>query len=168
RLGFFVAWGLVAVPLYGTAAIVQNFAGDPATNGWKIFGDADLFQWHATNQNLRVTWDSSRTNSYFYHPLPAVLAKDDDFGLAFDLQLDDIASGVDTNKPSTFEIAIALLNLGEATRTNFFRGTGINSIHGPRSTVEFDYFPESSNGVIQATVSTILVSSNNQFSYKDA
>jgi hypothetical protein len=162
RLGLIILWGsLVAASIGGAATITQNFSTDPSTVGWNIFGDTGLFQWDAANQNLRVTWDSSRTNSYFYHPLPTILAKDDDFNLAFDLRLDDVATGVDTNNLSTFEIAVALLNLADATRTNFFRGAGISS-NGPRSSVEFDYFPASSDG-ITATISPTLISSTNQF-----
>jgi hypothetical protein len=167
RLALLVAWGLVAAPICGAATLSQDFSSDPAADGWKIFGDADLFQWDSINQNLQVTWDSSQTNSYFYHPLPAVLAKDDDFGIAFDLQLADIACGVDTNKPSTFEFAISFLNFADATRTNFFRGSGINAVLGSHSTVEFAYFPESNDGSIAATVSPIMISTNNGFSFKD-
>src|SRR5207244_2483354 len=128
-------WLLLAASPTGAAGFQENFSSDPAANGWKIFGNPNLFHWDATNHNLRVTWDSSQTNSYFHHPLPTILAKDDDFSLAFDLRLDDIVAGPNTNKASTFQIAVALLNLTDAVRTNFFRGSGINETNGPRNSI---------------------------------
>ncbi len=163
RLAYVILPVLTAALLAGAATIQEDFAGDPAAKGWREFGETNLFHWNPTNQNLEITWDSSQTNSYFYHPLPTILARDDDFSLAFDLRLDDIAVGVDTNKPSTFQITVALLNFADATRTNFFRGAGVDPVYGPRNTVEFDYFPESPDGSISATVSPTITSSNNQF-----
>src|SRR5260370_31121341 len=86
--------------------IAEDFTLDPSQTGWRIFGDTNLFHWNATNQNLEVTWDSSQPNSYFYHPLGTIVSRDDDFSLGFDLRLDDIGPGPDTNKASTFPIAI--------------------------------------------------------------
>jgi len=148
----------------GAAVIQENFSDDPAANGWKSYGATQLFQWDTVAEALRVTWDSSQTNSYFHHPLGTILARDDDFSFAFDLRLDDVATGVDPNKPSTFQLTVALLNLNDALRTNFFRGAGINAARGARNSVEFDYFPPSSDG-ITATISPVLISSNNQFAY---
>lgn len=147
---------LVAASFAGAATFEENFSHDPAANGWQIFGDTNLFQWDATNQNVRVTWDSSQTNSYFYRPLRTILAKDDDFSLAFDLRLNDIAVGTTTNKPYTFQLAIGFINFVQATQTNFFRGTGFDS----PDIAEFDYFPDSGFG---ATVSPTIISSNNEF-----
>src|SRR5947199_237719 len=78
--------------------ITENFTSDPLQNGWKMFGDTSLFQWDSTNHNLAVTWDSARTNSYFYHPLGTILARDDDFTIEFDLRLNDIISGNEPGK----------------------------------------------------------------------
>src|ERR1041385_8794131 len=125
RVAVLILWGLTAAPVVGAAVLQEHFSANPAGNGWNNFGRADLFQWDSTNQNLRVTWDSSQTNSYFYRALPVMLDHFDDFELAFDLRLDDIAAGVDPNKASTFQIAVGLLNLAAASRTNFFRGSGI-------------------------------------------
>ena len=144
----------------GAATIPEEFASDPAVRGWGIFGDTNLFHWNSANQNLEATWDSSRTNSFFYRRLDTVLTGDDDFEVAFDLRLSDIAVGVNPNKSSTFELAAGFLNLANATSTNFQRGTGINPAFGPRNLAEFDYFPDSGFG---ATISPTLVSSNNQF-----
>ena len=98
RVCLLFLWGLVAASAGGAATLQENFPGDPQQNGWRIFGDTNLFQWDSTNENLDVTWDSSQTNSYFYHSLGTIVAKSDDFSLSFDLQLSDIAIGVNPNK----------------------------------------------------------------------
>jgi len=145
------------------ATLQEDFSSPPALHGWHSFGDTNLFVWDATNQNLRVTWDSSRTNSYFYHSLGTILAKDDDFGLEVDLRLSDITN---TTKSGPFEIAVGFLNLAEATATNFERGSGVDPLHGPRDIVEFDYFPSgfySGFGDVAPSVSPTLVSGANVF-----
>jgi len=157
---FLILWGLVAASICGAATFNENFSSDPLQNGWKIFGDTNLFQWDSTNQNLDVTWDSSQSNSYFYHSFGTILARADDFSLSFDLQLSDIAIGVNPAKTNTFEIAVGFINFTSATNFNLERGTGRNSTHGARNTGEFDYFPDSGKG---ATISPTIISSNNQF-----
>jgi hypothetical protein len=148
-----------ALVLFTAAAhagtVRESFAADPLQNGWRTHGDANLFQWDATNQVLRVTWDSSKTNSYFYYPLGTILDREDNFNVAFDLRLDDIGPGAHTN---TFQIAVGLLNLGEAAGTNFLRGTGYNS----PDLVEFDYFWNSGFG---ATVWPTMIDTNSGFNY---
>jgi len=131
----------------------ENFSSDPAANGWRIFGDTNLFHWNSTNQNLEVTWDSSQTNSYFYRPLGTILAQDDDFSLAFDLQLSDAEVG-----GYGFEIAIGFLNLADATSTNFIRGTGTDS----PNLVEFDYFPDAGFGT---SITATMTDTNSTFQF---
>ena len=160
RVGLILLCGWFAAPAGEAATWEEDFASDPAPRGWSLFGQANLFRWNGTNQNLEATWDSSLTNHYFYRRLDTVLTKNDDFRLAFDLQLGDIAVGVNPDKPSTFELAVGFLNFSDAVKTNFERGTGVNAMDGPRNLVEFDYFPDSGFG---ATISPTLVSSNNQF-----
>jgi hypothetical protein len=138
--------------------ITENFSANPLRNGWKVFGDTNLFQWDSTNQDLRVTWDSSQPNSYFYHPLGTILARADDFSMAFDLQLADIGPGLNTNMPYTFEIALGFLNLDQATQTNFLRGTGVNS----PDLAEFAYFWDAGYG---ATAYPTFVDTNNTFNW---
>ena len=154
------------VRLLYAATLTENFSGNPATNGWQIFGDTNLFAWDATNQNLRVTWDSSRSNSFFCHPFGTILAKQDDFTFAFDLRLTDIAVGTTPGKTNTFQVALGLVNLLNATNPAVWRGTGVNSQHGARNTCEFDYF-DAANAIVDS-FSPALISSNNQFSTDNA
>lgn len=143
------------------ASFEENFSSDPSTRGWKAFGDASLFRWNATNQNLQVSWDSSRPNSYFYRPLGTILNRRDDFSLAFDLRLDDVAAGVDPGQPSTFPLAIGFQNQADASRTNFFRGTGADS----PNLVEFTFFPDTGFG---ATVWPSIWSTNSSLTYRSS
>ena len=152
--------GSVAVftppPTVHAETVQENFDANPAGRGWLTFGEAGLFRWNSTNRVLEVTWDSARPNSYFLRPLGTILNKSEDFSLAFDLFLNDIAVGTTPGKPFTFELAIGFLNLGQASQTNFLRGTGTQS----PNVAEFDYFPDSGFG---ATISPTIISSNHQF-----
>lgn len=154
------------VSIFSSAAFTEDFSTDPAANGWQIHGDPNLFTWDRTNQSLRVTWDSSQTNSYFHRPLGTILARDDDFSLSFDVLLEDYAIGTTPGKFSTFEIAIGFLNLDQATRTNFFRGAGINATYGPRNLVEFNFFP--AFDAFLPTLGQVIVSTNNAWLYNDS
>lgn len=166
RAILFVVWS-AALCVWGAplraAVFVEDFTADPMTRGWSRHGEAALFHWNATNQFLEVTWDSSKTNSYFLHPLGTVLAKDDDFTVAFDVRLSDIAIGTTSNKPGTFEIALGLIQLRSATNTNMFRGAGQNLTYGPKNLVEFNYFPGFST--IAPTLAATMVTTNNRFAY---
>lgn len=141
--------GLSVLTAARAATIAENFSANPLSNGWQVFGDTNLFRWNSTNQNLAVTWDSSRTNSYFYHPLGTILTRQDDFSIAFDLQLNNV-----TVSSYGMEISAGFLNLANATSTNFDRANGVNP-----NLAEFDYFPTPD----YEAVSPALVSSNSQF-----
>lgn len=134
----------------------ENFAAAPDQRGWQVFGATNLFNWNAADQNLEVTWDSSRANSLFHRPLGTVLTRTNDFILEFDLRLADVAIGTTTGKPYTFQLAVGLTDLASATNASFRRGTGF----GSPNLVEFDYFPDSGYG---ATVATAIISSNNEW-----
>lgn len=136
--------------------IAENFSTDPRLSGWLAYGNTNLFAWNAANQNLEVTWDSAQPNSYFSHPFGASLTSASDFMLGFDLRLNDIGPGSDSGKPFTFQIAIGLINLAQATNTSFVRGSGYES----PNLVEFDYFWDSGFG---ATVSPVMISGANEF-----
>ena len=163
QIAWTLLWLAAALPSRA-AAIVETFATDPALREWRAFGDTALFLWGATNQNLEVTWDSSRTNSLFHRSLRTVLTKADDFSFGFDLRLRDIAIGVNTNKPYTFEIAVGLCRFNSITNKNFFRGAGTSLGFGPRNLIEFDYFPDSGFG---ATVAPTAVANTNAIRFSD-
>ena len=133
------------------ATLTEDFSTDPLQDGWRIFGDTRLFQWDSTSQNLAVTWDSSQANSYFYRPLGTILAIADDFNVEFDVRLNDaVAHG-------SFELAIGLLNLSDATSTNFSRPIGATP-----NLFEFDYFPDGGFGPsIDATMTDTNVNKTN-------
>jgi hypothetical protein len=118
------------------STLVERFTTDPAPDGWQIFGDTNLFHWDSVNQKLSVTWDSSQSNSYFYHPLGRTLTINDSFCVQFDLQVNDaIASGYGN------ELAIGLLHYSDATSADFSRA------NSPLPNFfEFDYFPADGNG----------------------
>ena len=156
--------GLAAASICGAATFTEDFSANPRQNGWNLFGNTNLFRWDSTNRNLAVTWDSSQTNSFFYRSFGTILAKSDDFGISFDLQLADIVIGVNPAKTNTFELAVGFIHYPSATGTNVQRGAGV-SASGARNTLEFDYFPDSGKG---ATISPTIISSNNQFATKFA
>jgi hypothetical protein len=144
--------GLFVLSTAHATSITENFTNNPAQDGWQVFGDTNLFQWDSTNQNLDVTWDSSQSNSYFYHPLGNILSTDDDFSVEFDLQLSD------ANATGSFEMAVGLLNLSDATNTNFSRPTGSTP-----NLFEFDYFPDGGYGPsIDATMADMTVTATNE------
>ncbi len=134
--------------------IETDFSSNPADAGWRVFGDASLFRWDADAGCLAVTWDSARSNSYYYLPLGTWLTRDDDFRIEFTFTLDDIAVGTTPGKPYAFQLALGLVNLAQATDPAFRRGTGMDS----PNLVEWNYFPESGYGT---TVAAVIVSESN-------
>ncbi len=114
----------------------EDFSANPLQQGWQIFGNTNAFAWNSANQNLEVTWDSMRPNSYFYRSLGIALTRHDDFTLEFDLRLSDIASGVEPGKTGPMQIGLGLLNLASATSTNFMRGAW----GGAPNVAEFAYY----------------------------
>jgi len=120
------------------ASFQEAFASDPSLQNWQVAGDTSLFRWNATNQNLEVTWDSSRTNSYYCRPLETQVTRNDDFILGFDLRLADFVAGNNPQMPNPFQLAIGLINLTNATQAGFHRGSGYES----PNLVEFGFFPD--------------------------
>jgi hypothetical protein len=129
---------LLATATAQAVTLTQDFSSNPLQQGWQVFGDTNLFVWDSTNQNLAVTWDSTHGNSYFYHPLGFTVTRYDAFSIEFDLRLRDIASGVEPGKTGPLQVAIGLLNLAEATSTNFMRG----AYGGAPDVAEFDYYTD--------------------------
>lgn len=140
---------------YG-AGFVETFDTNPSLNGWGYYGNSNLFQWNNVGKNLNVTWDSSNPNSYFFKPLGTTLTAQHRFSFGFDLYLTNALAGTTSGKPFTFQLAIGLINFTNATSSNFFRGTGVDS----PNLFEFDYFPDSGFG---ATISPTIISVSNEF-----
>lgn len=141
------------------ATLVQEkFAANPALAGWQILGDTNLFQWNATNQNLTVTWDSSRTNSCFYHPLAATFTKADGFCVQFDLNLtDSVATGY-------FELAIGLCKFADVSSPTFSRANFASP-----NLAEFNYFPDGPASYGPSMDATLIDANNNLFfAYDDS
>ena len=131
--------GMSLVSTSRAATIVEDFSSDPSQHGWQMFGDTNLFQWDSTNHWLAVTWDSAQPNSYFYLPLSGYLTRYDDFSIAFDLRLQDIASNVETNKTGPVQLGIGFQRYTVATNAGFLRPFGM---YGMVSDIaEFDYYP---------------------------
>jgi len=137
---------------------LEDFTTDPSSRGWRVFGDSNLFAFNQAGKNLSVTWDSSRSNSYYYVLLGNILTRQDDFSLALDLELTDVTGGVNPNKRSTFELALGFMNIVDGVKTNFFRG---NSSYSP-DLVEFDFFPDTGFG---STIWPSIWSTNSSLSY---
>ena len=159
--------GLLAAPFTRAATITEDFATDPWQHGWQVFGNPDLFHWNPTNQNLEVTWDSTQPNSYFFQPLGTTITRHDDFRLAFDLRLQDIASGVEPGKTGPMQLGIGFLNFAGATSTNFMRGAFGNA----PNVAEFAYYTDGYyeyGGMIfpaPATTAPGFISGINRFDY---
>jgi hypothetical protein len=143
------------------ATLTEDFANNPSENGWRVIGDTNLFWWDSVNQNLAVTWDSSRANSYFYRSLGTILSRDDDFGLSFNLHLNDFNAGVDPQAPSTFPLSVGFLNLAEAAQPGFLRGTGFSA----QDLVEFSFFPDPGGAWIYGPSLTAVMIDSSGFHY---
>ncbi|MSU36662.1 MAG: PEP-CTERM sorting domain-containing protein [Pedosphaera sp.] len=159
RLGLcarlWLVWLLISVvPLRAT--VIEDFSTDPFARGWQRVGEGDLFGWDASGERLRVTWDSSRSNSACIIPLGTSLARTDDFQFSVDLTLEDIAIGLNEDQPYTFQLAIGWISLADFSRGDFRRGTGQDAWN----VVEFDYFPDSGFG---PTISPVALSMNRQW-----
>jgi hypothetical protein len=151
-----VGAALAAIAIAKSAEFTETFDSNPAESGWSVFGNQNLFTWNSADKNLKVEWDSSKPNSYFYKPLGTTLTRDYYFEFGFDVKLNSIAAGTTPGKPFAFQIAIGLINFTNATNPNFFRGTGMDS----PNIVEFDYFPDTGFG---ATISPVIISASNKF-----
>ncbi|MGV3774279.1 MAG: hypothetical protein ACO1QB_15360 [Verrucomicrobiales bacterium] len=152
---------LTVVLAEGATVIQWDFQTSP--NEWSSWGKSELFHWDSEEGNLQVTWDSSKTNSYYSVPLPRNLTIKDSFGCEFDLKLNEISSNPE--KPYTFQIAVGFFHFQSSARSEFFRGTGLDATHGPRNLLEFNYFPAA--GLIESTVAPTLVSKDNHVYFSD-
>lgn len=130
-----LAWSLSSVR---AVTISENFVADPLQNGWKTFGNSNLFVWNATNRNLEVTWDSRSTNSFFYQPLGTIVTREDDYSIEFDLRLADIQSGIEPFKTGPLQIALGFVKFSVVSDSNFGRGI----YGGAPNLAEFNYYTD--------------------------
>jgi hypothetical protein len=161
-LGAWAALGALLVWPSGAAELMDTFATDPLTRGWRVAGDPSLFAWNAVKAGWDVTWDSSRSNSFCYRPLPTVLTKADRFQMTVVLRMADSRAGSSPGKPAEFPLALGFLNRALLTNTSAFRGAGVSSVYGVRNIVEWNFFPDAGFG---DTWATTVISSNNVFAY---
>ena len=154
---------LVAVLFAATAAVAdtiinEKFAADPAQGGWQAFGDTNLFTWDAAHKVMDVTWDSTRPNSYFYHPLGASITTTDSFCVQFDLQLSNAAAYAYGQS-----LAIGLLHWKDATNASFSRTLATSP-----NVFEFDYYPAYNYGGWSGpdTVAASIVDDAGNFNYR--
>ncbi len=155
-------WGLFVTGL--AADFQEDFATDPADRGWQAHGDASRFRWDADAGALEVTWDSRRPNSYYALLLPEPLTKEDDFRFGFNLRLDAYEAGIDPLKPGTFQIALGLINLAQATAAGFQRGVFLHSTN----LVEWTWFGAAAG--ISPSISPAIVPADGRlpWGYRDS
>jgi len=144
--------GMSILSIAHATTITETFATDPLQNGWKIFGNTNLFHWNPTNENLEVTWDSTQTNSYCYQSLGTTLTRDDTFSLSFDLQVNDAIA-----LQYGAELAVGLFKFSSATNAVFSRSGGTSP-----NLFEFDYFPDTGYG---DSVDATLIDTNGDFGH---
>jgi len=120
------------------ATYAARFGSDPTADGWQIAGNTNLFQWDSTNHDLAVTWDSTQTNTYFYHPLEFAVTANDDFSVEFDVMLSDIVSGNEPGKTGPMPIGFEFVNLAAVTDPTFIR----NNFGFVPNIAGFDYYTD--------------------------
>src|SRR5207245_6985164 len=98
------------------------------------------------------------------HPLGTLLARDDDFSVAFDLRLNDFVAGPDPQLPSTFPLSDGFLNLAEASQPGFLRGTGYSA----PDLAEFSFFPDPGGAWIYGPSLTAVMIDSTGFNYTSA
>ncbi len=121
------------------AVITEDFSTNPLQHGWNILGDTNQFHWDSTNHNLAVTWDSSKSNAFFWYGLDGHLTRYDDFNFEFDLFLNDIASNTEPGKTGPMQIALGFQNYPVITRADYVRGFG--GFGDYTDIAEFNYYP---------------------------
>lgn len=134
-----LAFLLTLLPFVAGAGILtEDFGTDPFPRGWQAVVDTNLFRWDGAHQNVAVTWDSSRSNSFLVLPLGTELTTADDFAFSFDLQLSDAAVRDPENRPAAVQVALGLVRLARLPDGNpsRLRGTA-------QDLVEFDWFTDS-------------------------
>lgn len=151
----------VALALISTrgATFTETFSAEPVA--WRAH-NGSAFRWDSEAKNLAVTWDSREPNAFFYVPLSWTLTRAEIFEVEFTLRIDDLQLGVNPAKAETFPLCLGFLNVAQATRPDYFRGSGVHVVYGPRSIVEFAYFADAG---LDPTIGPIIASTNNQITF---
>ncbi len=144
-----------------SATITESFTNNPAADGWQVFGDPGLFHWDSQNNDLAVTWDSTRQNSYFCHFLGTSIDRNDDFTVSFDLYLNDIVSGNVPGEISPIQIAIGFLNYTNATSDGYSAPNGTADNLVELQIYPFGYYVDDSGhtNYIPPTIAPTFISS---------
>ena len=130
---------LCAAVTASAVGFIETFATDPADRGWFSSGSSNLFTWDGSIGAVHATWDSRAGNQYYARSLGVELSRTNDFCLVFDLNLADFTPGIDTNKNlSSFQLAVGLIRLADATAPGFHRGSGDES----PNLCDFSFFPD--------------------------
>lgn len=126
----------------------SDAGGSPFARGWKTTGFTNIFSWNTNSQYLDVFWDSSKQNSFFYHPLGTTVTRTNDFSVAFDFTL--LSIGQHPEKPFSFQLALGFINLAQASSSGYLRGSGYES----PNLAEFTYFADTGFG---ASVTPVMI-----------
>ncbi len=119
------------------AVISDDFSAAPDARGWKTLGSAEVFQWDSAANNLRVHWDSSRSNSFFVLPLGTTLTTADPFVVEFDLRMESVGTRT-ADRPSAIQVALGLVQMDRLPD-----GLSGRLLGTARDLVEWDWFPAS-------------------------
>jgi hypothetical protein len=151
-----------AVPWIGTAAFPAiflaihaeqwraDFSSDPfvvPTPKWSVLGAAELFEWNPSAQQLDITWDSSRPNTFCTWPLPRSLRSHDAFSFSWDLRLNDAGPRDTSTRSNVLQISVVLarrarLPDGYPQRTSAGRALDL---------LDFSFFPLADYGPFGAS-----------------
>lgn len=134
-LGQFGLW--IHSPKAVAGVVVEEFDSDPASRGWSTVGASNWVQWDSVAKDLRVHWDSSRSNSFFVLPLGTTLRTSDAFAVEFDLRMESVGPRV-PERPSILQVAIGFVRRDLLPDGNPGRLSG-----SARNLVEWDWFPAS-------------------------
>ena len=119
------------------AVISDDFSAAPGARGWKSLGSAEVFQWDAAAGNLRVHWDSSRSNSFFVLPLGTTLTTADPFVVEFDLRMETVGPRSE-DRPAAIQVTLGLVRMDLLPN-----GLSSRLLGTARDLVEWDWFPAS-------------------------
>ena len=155
-----VQWiGIIALANLGASVVaddfVEEFDSDPSARSWRVLGNGEAFGWNPGGW-LDVRWDSVRPNGFYARALPGAVTERDDFQWGFDLVLESHEVGTTPGKPGTFELALGLIRIADASDPGFRRAVLFKS----RNLVEWAWFGTEPSGTIAASLSPVMIPSD--------